>query len=103
MVYRHERARLLTGTASLLAIVMATPVLAAAPAHASDEATLGEVVVTAQRREEALQKVPIAVSAFSQSALERQKIDGGANLQRAVPNVTFSKGFYSGYNFQIRG
>lgn len=64
---------------------------------------LDELVVTAQRREEALQDVPIAVSAFDQGALERSRIEGGPNLVTAVPNVNFSKGNFTGYNFQIRG
>ncbi|HEX2560691.1 TonB-dependent receptor [Phenylobacterium sp.] len=62
-----------------------------------------ELVVTAQRREEALQDVPIAVSAFDQGALERSRIEGGPNLVTAVPNVNFSKSNFTGYNFQIRG
>jgi outer membrane receptor protein involved in Fe transport len=62
-----------------------------------------ELVVTAQKKEEALQDVPIAVSAFDQNALEKSKIDGGPNLVLAVPNVNFSKGNFTGYNFQIRG
>jgi len=80
----------------------------AAPAFAQDAAadtgaTVGEVVVTAQKREEAIQDVPIAVSAFSQDTLEKAKIDGGPNLVIAIPNVNFSKGNFTGYNFQIRG
>jgi outer membrane receptor protein involved in Fe transport len=79
----------------------------AAPAFAqeiADEgATVGELVVTAQKREEAIQDVPIAVSAFSQDTLEKAKIDGGPNLVVAIPNVNFSKGNFTGYNFQIRG
>lgn len=63
-----------------------------------------ELVVTAQKKEEALQDVPIAVSAFSQDSLEAQKIDGGPNLQQAIPNVTFAKSnFTNSFNFQIRG
>jgi outer membrane receptor protein involved in Fe transport len=76
----------------------------AAPAFAQDEGTtVGELIVTAQKREEAIQDVPIAVSAFSQDSLEKQKIDGGPNLVLAIPNVNFSKGNFTGYNFQIRG
>ncbi|MFA7263230.1 MAG: TonB-dependent receptor [Caulobacter sp.] len=74
----------------------------AAPAFAQDT-TVGEVVVTAQKKEEAIQDVPIAVSAFSAESLEKAKIDGGPNLVLAVPNVNFSKGNFTGYNFQIRG
>lgn len=63
-----------------------------------------ELVVTAQKKEEALQDVPIAVSAFSQDSLEAQKIDGGPNLQQAIPNVSFAKSnFTNSFNFQIRG
>jgi len=103
MKLHRGRAQVFAGGVSSLAILIAMPALAAETAAADDDNTIGELVVTAQRKEESLQKVPIAVSAFSQDSLEAQKIDGGANLQRAVPNVTFSKGFYSGYNFQIRG
>jgi iron complex outermembrane receptor protein len=61
------------------------------------------LVVTAQKREEAIQDVPIAISAFTQKALEEQKIEGGFDLLKAIPNVTFSKSNFSGYNFSIRG
>jgi outer membrane receptor protein involved in Fe transport len=93
--------------------VSAAALLGAAPALAQGQttgttasntpATVGEVVVTAQKREEAIQDVPIAVSAFSQDTLEKAKIDGGPNLVLAIPNVNFSKGNFTGYNFQIRG
>lgn len=65
--------------------------------------TVEELVVTAQKREESIQSVPIAVSAFSGDTLEKAKIDGGPNLVLAIPNVNFSKGNFTGYNFQIRG
>ncbi len=70
------------------------------------DVTAGDVdalIVTAQKREENIQDVPIAISAFSQKALDEQKIEGGFDLLKAVPNVTFSKSNYSGYNFSIRG
>jgi outer membrane receptor protein involved in Fe transport len=87
----------------LIASVSAAAMLGvAAPAFAQDT-TVGEVVVTAQKKEEAIQDVPIAVSAFSAESLEKAKIDGGPNLVLAVPNVNFSKGNFTGYNFQIRG
>ena len=61
------------------------------------------LVVTAQKREEAIQDVPIAISAFTQKALEEQKIEGGFDLLKAIPNVTFSKSNFTSYNFSIRG
>ena len=38
------------------------------------------LIVTAQKREENIQDVPIAISAFSQKDLEAQKIEGGFDL-----------------------
>ncbi|WP_343520549.1 TonB-dependent receptor [Sphingomonas sp.] len=96
---------------SLLALACAL----ALPAHAQEGAGEvpqsqssaasyeGEVVVTAQKREERLKDVPIAISAFSAEALDQYKIEGGSELLRAVPNVNFSKSNFSMYNFSIRG
>ncbi|WP_307119998.1 TonB-dependent receptor domain-containing protein [Sphingomonas kyeonggiensis] len=71
------------------------------PAVQDDAPT--EIIVTAQKREESIRNVPIAVSAFSAEALNDKKIEGGSELLRAVPNVTFSKSNFSMYNFSIRG
>ncbi|MGB3794083.1 MAG: TonB-dependent receptor [Sphingopyxis granuli] len=62
-----------------------------------------EIVVTAQKRVESIQDVPISVSAFSAKSLDEQKIEGGSELVRAVPNVSFSKTNFASYNFSIRG
>ncbi|MFN3856524.1 MAG: TonB-dependent receptor [Caulobacter sp.] len=90
---------------TLVASASAAAIFAiAAPAFAQDGgSTVGELIITAQKREEAIQDVPIAVSAFNQDSLEKAKIDGGPNLVLAIPNVNFSKGNFTGYNFQIRG
>ena len=61
------------------------------------------LIVTAQKREENIQDVPIAILAFSQRDLDEQKIEGGFDLLKAIPNVTFSKSNFSSYNFSIRG
>lgn len=90
---------------TLVASASAAAIFAiAAPAFAQEGgSTVGELIITAQKREEAIQDVPIAVSAFNQDSLEKAKIDGGPNLVLAIPNVNFSKGNFTGYNFQIRG
>ncbi|MBT9473387.1 MAG: TonB-dependent receptor [Phenylobacterium sp.] len=91
----HLRSLLIVGASAAAMSSIASP--------AWSQNVIQELVVTAQKREEALQDVPIAVSAFNQDALEKGKIDGGPNLVLAVPNVNFSKGNFTGYNFQIRG
>ncbi|CAN7371424.1 TonB-dependent receptor [Phenylobacterium sp. LjRoot164] len=88
--------------AGLIASVSAGA-LAATSAYAQETNVIEELVVTAQKREESLQDVPIAVSAFNQESLDRRGIDGGQNLQEAIPNVTFSRTNGGGFNFVIRG
>lgn len=63
-----------------------------------------EIIVTAQRQAQSIQDVPIAISAFSAEALERQQINNVSDLQLSLPNVNFTKGNFSGgSNFTIRG
>ncbi len=47
-----------------------------------------EIVVTARRREEKLQQVPIAVTALSAKALDRQHIENTTDLAYIVPSLT---------------
>ena len=71
-----------------------------------DEARRGgveEIIVTGQKKAERMQDVPIAISAFSMEELDAKKVEGGFDLLKAIPNVTFSKTNFTGYNFQIRG
>lgn len=86
-------------------IFVVTPVGNAAQprASAAEPAANQEIVVTAQKRVESIQDVPISVSAFSAKSLDEQKIEGGSELVRAVPNVSFSKTNFASYNFSIRG
>jgi outer membrane receptor protein involved in Fe transport len=67
------------------------------------EGTVEALIVTAQKREEDIQDVPIAISAFSQEALERSQVAGGPDLMTQVPNMTFTKTNFSSYSIQIRG
>ena len=74
--------------------------LTSAPAFAQDTAPAAddapaEIVVTAQKRTERLQDVPVAVSVISGAALANQ---GGVNIENAqylVPSLTFRKGAVS--------
>ncbi len=73
---------------------------AAAPAYAADvdsasqppnaEPVLDAITVTAQRRSENLQDVPIAVSAVSSAQLEASGITDLRDLSLLVPGLTFS-------------
>jgi len=75
----------------------------ATPAQPSTADTSGDIIVTAQRRSESLQQVPISVSAFTGQALERQQISNASDLQLSLPNVTFTKTNFTSSSFTIRG
>ena len=64
---------------------------------------LEEVVVTAQKRAQSLQDVPIAISAFTSSDLDRINTATLADLQYATPNLTVSPNGRSNSSIGIRG
>jgi iron complex outermembrane recepter protein len=61
------------------------------------------VVVTSSKIKGDIQTVPIAITALSQEQLTSRQIAGGPDLIKEVPNLTFSKTNFTGYNIQIRG
>lgn len=68
------------------------------PAHADsteDDTRLQEVVVTAQRREEALQQTPIAVTALDAAGLRENNINTIADVANLVPNLAISSSGYT--------
>ncbi|WP_340324269.1 TonB-dependent receptor [Qipengyuania benthica] len=85
--------------------ILAWPQMALAQDSTTDEAEPqgSVIIVTAQRQFQSLQEVPIAVSAFDATALESQQIENAADLQLTLPNVSFSKGNFTGSSFTIRG
>jgi iron complex outermembrane recepter protein len=92
--------------ATALVMLSGAPALAqqTTPAEEkTDDAGIGEIVVTAQRQSESLQSVPIAVSAFTAEALDKQQIENASDLQLTLPNVSFTKGNFTASSFTIRG
>ncbi|WP_109513762.1 TonB-dependent receptor [Pseudomonas ovata] len=59
---------------------------------ASEAPVLNAVTVTATRREESLQKVPVAVSVVEGEQLERDNRNGVASLVQQVPSLNFRTG-----------
>lgn len=82
------RRSLLAISASGLALAIATPAFAQ---DASDEDS-GDIIVTANRVEQNLQDVPIAVSAVSGERLLDSGTNSLENIGDIVPSVTFRKG-----------
>jgi iron complex outermembrane recepter protein len=63
---------------------------------------LEEILVTAQRRSERLQDVPIAVTSVSAATLNQQGVSTSSDLSQAVPSLVFNSQFSVGSPY-IRG
>ena len=88
-------------------LLAATAFAALCPAYAqasdaSEGTGLSDIIVTAQRREERLQSVPISVSAISGSALSERGMVNLGDVINTAPNVEFNK-FQGDGGFTIRG
>lgn len=75
-------------SASLPSMAQAQAV-AAAPAEETAGDT-GDIIVTAQKRSERLQDVPVSVTVFGADALSSSKIDSGTEIARQTPNLRAS-------------
>lgn len=95
--------------------VLAVSLLAVVPAQAQDApagrasgqstTTLDKVTVTARKREETLQDVPVAVTAFTADSLDKLNVEDLADLDAHVPNLTIyaARGSSSTVTAYIRG
>jgi outer membrane receptor protein involved in Fe transport len=66
-------------------------------------AQIETVIVTAQKKAEDIQSVPIAVTAYSAQDLSAHQVNGFKDIQFSTPNVSYTKANFTGTNFQIRG
>jgi iron complex outermembrane recepter protein len=64
-------------------------------ADAPPDNAISEVVVTAQRREERLQDVPVAVTALSGDQLQAAGVEGAKQLTQVTPGLNFTQSIYS--------
>ncbi len=94
----------------LLSSVSALTLLTAAPSTAQDasqqeSARIDDVVVTAQRREQNLQDVPVAVTAFTETQLEIAQVEDTTDLVRVTPSLTggLNTGTGGAVSYFIRG
>lgn len=113
---RGARDRLLTRTSFLLGSCMAL-LAATAPAHAQDappsaqaseaqeDSTSGDIVVTAQRREQSIQNVGISITAISGDTLTDLGVTNTQGIAAQVPALVFDSASGGGLNafVTIRG
>ncbi len=96
--YRAKRITARALGASITGIMLGMTAAPAAaqtdPQPAADTATpsegIGDIVVTARRREESLQKVPISITAFTSKDLQARQIDNVSQIAQSTPNLVFN-------------
>jgi iron complex outermembrane receptor protein len=83
---KNRPSKLLLPNLAIVAMLAASPALAQAQSG-EDEADAGEIVVTAAKRSENLQSVPIAISAIGGDALSKSRVDTVDSLVTKVTNL----------------
>ena len=87
-----------------LALGCSTLSLLLAPGHASAQGYgAGEIIVTAQKREQSLMDVGQTLNVLTGDQLEKQRITSGEDLAIAVPSLTFARTDYNVPVFSLRG
>jgi iron complex outermembrane receptor protein len=83
---------------------IATPAIAAPSARPPETSQLVEIVVTARRRDERLQDVPLSIVAISAQTLANNSINSVADLVKITPSLS-NNGLFGSDNgrFSIRG
>jgi iron complex outermembrane recepter protein len=91
-----------------LALLCSTTVAMPAFAQQADTAAttddqLGDIIVTAQRREESLQDVPISIQALGTQKLEQLNVASFNDYTKLLPSVSFQTGVPGNTTVYIRG
>src|SRR5690606_12553165 len=92
-------------TGGLVAASLLSPLVA--PDAGAQQSVLEEVIVSARRREESVQDVPLAITALSGVQLEAAGVTEMQNLNAMVPNLSVQggsgRGIESQATFRVRG
>ena len=82
---------LVWGSASalvLIALAATSPALAQEAAATDDAVSVGDIIVTAQKREQRLQDVPVTVTVATKQLLDDAGVDDIKDLQLLTPGLT---------------
>ncbi|MGQ3230459.1 MAG: TonB-dependent receptor plug domain-containing protein, partial [Blastomonas fulva] len=103
-IYRTRGARRFTISAAATALIAGLSAMPAYAQEAEESVGANDIVVTAQRREQSLQDVPIAITALSAETIKNQNIQSVEDYFAMTPNVSFqSNGSRDRKDLAIRG
>lgn len=99
--------KMLLVSSALACIASASPAMAqsASTDEAEQDGGLNVIVVTAQRRQESVQDVPIAISAFNAAELETRGVSNALEVTQFVPNLVGlnNTGLGTANSYYLRG
>lgn len=107
--HKYLRVTIMANRLSVSGLVLLTPLLAAGtyaqePASGPDPLALEEVVVTANRRVESIQEVPMSVTAFTSEFFRDSGVTNLSDLEQYTPSLKITPGTdSSSQSIRIRG
>lgn len=88
--YKVLVAGLISCASAAIAVAQTTPPAAAPEAPSADSGALAEIVVTAERRTQRLQDVPIAATVLSRDDVINKGVNNASDFQRIAPSVAIN-------------
>ncbi|WP_255325986.1 MULTISPECIES: TonB-dependent receptor [Sphingobium] len=98
---------------AILSVLMTTSAIVSSAAYGQEAASssssasapseLGDIIVTAQKRSERLNDVPLSITAATGEQLAKAGVNGPADLEKIVPGFTYQPSTYGTPVFTIRG
>jgi len=84
-------------------LASAQSVSGASAGRAAGDATVAEIVVTAQKREENINKVGLSITALGATALKERNIQSVADIAHAVPGLSYTNSANNTPVYTLRG
>ena len=103
---RHINRGLALALGLIGSTALVAPAFAAAPPAASDASavsTVGEVIVTAEKRSSTVQKTPLSITVLTGQQLQSQGISSVGQIAQQVPGISFKSSGPGQTEFEMRG
>ncbi|MBS0482066.1 MAG: TonB-dependent receptor [Proteobacteria bacterium] len=90
-------------TTAIVSVSLAAPALAQEAAPTSSDNSVADIVVTAQKRTEKLQEIPVAAAVLTADAVAQQHVTDLSDINHVVPSVEIKGTFNGRVPYGIRG
>lgn len=98
-----NKCKLMTSAAAVLTVCGSSHAALAQSTASGGGYSSGEIIVTAQKREQSINNVGMTIQAASSQALENRGITDVSDLNKLVPGFTATQSLYSTPVYTLRG